>query len=404
MKQLSRMKAIFAVAIKRSLAQPLLSLATIVGLTVAIALVLTIPMYSESVAFRILSERLSSGTEGVTRPPFAYMFTYIGSWHDPVDWEDTDALDTFLREEGGIELGLPISQLTRHFETYNFRLLPSDETNYTDDTRSLGLVAFATTEGIFDQVDIIEGSYPVASNSSTDTIVEVMIHETFASQLGIHAGETYLAYDWRLEADHALQVTTIRIAGIWRPINEDSPFWFYNMSAFEDLLLVHESTFKNSIATYTNEEIYLGLWYLVADGSTVNTSRVNDLITRHDETLKIADQLLPGTLIQVSPIRQLKPYQRIVEVLTVTLTVFSIPIVVLLVLFLIMIVNLIVDRQRNETAVLRSRGIPPLQVIGLAIVEAILMGFYCPYHWFYAGNLFYKTDRFHPQFYGLCIQ
>ena len=46
-----RTRAIFVVAVKRLLAQPLLSLATITGLTVAVALVLTIPIYSESVAF-----------------------------------------------------------------------------------------------------------------------------------------------------------------------------------------------------------------------------------------------------------------------------------------------------------------------------------------------------------------
>ena len=39
-----------------------------------------------------------------------------------------------------------------------------------------------------------------------------------------------------------------------------------------------------------------------------------------------------------------------------------------------MIVGLIVDRQRNETAVLRSRGTSPLQVISLAGLEGIIIG------------------------------
>ena len=64
-----RTRAILVVAVKRLLAQPLLSLATLVGLTVAVALVLTIPIYSESVAFRILTERLTEGpTASIARP------------------------------------------------------------------------------------------------------------------------------------------------------------------------------------------------------------------------------------------------------------------------------------------------------------------------------------------------
>ena len=96
-----RIRAIFIVALKRLLAQPLLSLATIVGLTVAVALVLTIPIYSESVAFRILTERLTEGPDRINRPPFSFMFSYIGSWNQPVNWEDIAGLDRYLREKGG---------------------------------------------------------------------------------------------------------------------------------------------------------------------------------------------------------------------------------------------------------------------------------------------------------------
>ncbi len=369
-----RMRAVVIVAIKRLLAQPLLSLATIIGLTVAVALVLTIPIYSESVAFRVLTERLTEGPDRINRPPFSFLFSYIGSWNEPVNWEATLDLDNYLREKGGSELGLNSTLVVRHLETQNFRLYPSGETNYRDENRSLDYVSFGTTENIFEQVELVEGVYPAPADPSPESYVDVMIHEEFASEFGIQLGEYYQGYNWRLDPDDPMQITMIRIAGIWRPLDEDDEYWFYRPNVFEDILLINEETYRNRLAPYTEHEVNLAVWYIVTDGSGVNTSRVDELIRRHKDTEKIADQYLSGTYIQASPVEELRPYQRIVTVLTLTLTVFSLPIVILFMIFLVMLVGLVVDGQRNETAVLRSRGTSPFQVVGLTTVEGVIMG------------------------------
>lgn len=369
-----RTRAVVIVASKRLLAQPLLSLATIVGLTVAVALVLTIPIYSESVAFRVLTERLTEGPDRINRPPFSFLFSYIGSWNDPVNLEATYDLDQYLREKGGAELGLETTLIVRHLETQNFRLYPSGETNYRDENRSLDYVSFGATENIAEQVELVEGNYPPPADPSTNSYVDVMIHEDFASEYGMQLGEYYQGYNWRLDADDPMQITMIRIAGIWRPRDEESEYWFYRPNVFKDILLINEETYRTRLAPYTESEVNLAVWYLVSDGSSVNTSRVDELIRRHNDTEKIADQYLPGTYIQASPEEELRPYQRIVTVLTLTLTVFSLPIVILLIIFLVMLVGLVVDGQRNETAVLRSRGTSPFQVVGLTTVEGIIMG------------------------------
>lgn len=369
-----RTRAIVAVAVKRLLAQPLLSLATLIGLTVAVALVLTIPIYSESVAFRVLTERLTEGPDRINRPPFSFLFSYIGSWNEPVNLEATYELDNYLREKGGDELGLQRTLIVRHLETQNLRLYPSGETNYRDETRSIDYVSFGTTENIEAQVEMVEGSLPAPAEPVAGSIVDVMIHENFASEYGMQAGELYTGYNWRLDASDPMQITTVRIAGVWRPRDEDSEYWFYRPNVFEDILLVNEETFRSRLAPFTESEVNLAVWYLVTDGGNVNTSRVDELIRRHNDTEKIADQYLPGTYIQASPVEELQPYRRVVIVLTLTLTVFSIPIVSLLIVFLIMLVGLVVDGQRNETAVLRSRGTSAFQVVGLTTVEGAIMG------------------------------
>lgn len=370
--QLMRIRAIFVVAIRRLLAQPLLSTITLIGVTIAVALILTIPIYSESVAFRLLTERISERDDQGSRPPFSYLFSYIGSWNEPVNWEATTDLDTYLREHGN-DLGLDVSLFVRHLETPNLRLFPAGESNYTDDRLMLDYVTLGLTDNIENYIEFVEGGPPAPADPTADSVIEVMMHEDFASEFGVQVGETFQAYNWRLDPGDPLQITPIRVSGIWRPLDSTDPFWFYQPRVFRDILLVNQDTFVNRLGAYGDQDINLGVWYLVTDGSSVNTGRVLDLITRHDEVEKLADQMLPGIFIQSSPVEELAPYQRTVNFLTLTLTVFSIPIIVLLVLFLMMILGLVVDRQRNETAVLRSRGTPTYQVIGLAMVEGIVI-------------------------------
>jgi len=374
MRQLMRIRAIFLVAVKRLIAQRLLTFATIIGLIIAVALILTIPVYSESVAFRVLTERLTADEDTSNRPPFSYLIGYIGSWNEPVNLEATDEVDRFLRTDGGQSLGLNITRIVRHLETMNFRLYPASESDYTNENVMLDFVTFGTTEAIEDNIELIEGRAPVAGEATPESTIEVMIHEEFASEFGIQVGNDFVGYDWRLEAGDPLQIMPIRVVGIWRPINENSPYWFYRTSAFEDILLVNSETFVSRISPYTEQEVNLAVWYVVTDGSGVNTSRVNELIQRNNDTEATIDDLLPGTYFQSAPVDELEPYKRITDVLTLTLTVFSIPVVALLIVFLMMIIGLVVDGQRNETAVLRSRGTSPLQIIGLAMVEGLIMG------------------------------
>jgi putative ABC transport system permease protein len=92
--------AIFVVAIKRLSSQKGLTLATLLGLVVAIALMLSIPLYADAVYYRVFREELLEMIffpgSAAERSPFAFMFRYVGSWHGPVEWEDVQLVDEYF--------------------------------------------------------------------------------------------------------------------------------------------------------------------------------------------------------------------------------------------------------------------------------------------------------------------
>ena len=379
MNALFRTWAIFVVAAKRLFAQRWLALATALGLVTSVALIMSIPLYADAVYYRVLREELS-GTEtqsGVIRPhpPFAYMFRYLGAWSDPVEWEDMQPVDTYLSGPAGPALGLSRKFLVRYFKTDNFQLFPQEDIAYADITDPLTWASFAFASDIENHITLLEGSFPAVATPAQDSTIEVMISEALATELGLQVGETYIAFARRqtLEGERTIQIN-VRIAGIWRAADPMEEFWFYDPAALDDAMLVPEGTFVGRISPYLEEEVYLGLWYLVMDGSDVSSSDVNMLLSQISAVMQQASSLMDGTRLDVSPRGALQEYRRAAGLLTFLLYAFSVPIVGLILAFIGLVVGLSVGRQRNEIAVLRSRGATAVQVVGIAALEGALLG------------------------------
>jgi putative ABC transport system permease protein len=120
--------------------------------------------------------------------------------------------------------------------------------------------------------------------------------------------------------------------------------------------------------------VYVALWYLVTDGSGIRSGEVPALQAGIARSATEAGTLLSGVRLALSPAGALDNHQAQVRRLTLILTVFSVPLLGLIAYFIILIAGLIVQRQSNEIAVLRSRGASRTQVLLVYLLEAALLG------------------------------
>ncbi len=377
MKLIRRYTAIILVALKRLLAQIGLAIAIVLGLVTAISLIMSIPLYADAVYYQILQDELQSpaGTGSLRRPPFSYMFRYVGSTYGAKEWEEVAPVDQYLSGPAAVQLDLPHLRTVRHFKTDNVRLFPADDIVYSDITDPLEWVSFGFVTDIEREIRIVEGRFPTAEVSGNpDTPVEVLISATMANEIGLRSGEYFMTFR-RVRTDestHTIQVP-ILITGVWEPLDATSEFWFYNPNTFETVLLVPEQTYISRIApTYTND-VYLALWYMIMDGAGVTTQTVRPLLANTRDVEQQASSLLANTRLGVSPTDALRRYRAESQLLTVLLYAFSVPIVSLLLAFIGLVVGLAVARQRNEVAVLRSRGATSMQIIGIAFLESLIL-------------------------------
>ena len=351
---LHRLIAVFTVSLRRLWAQKGLTLATLIGLVVGVALIMAVPLYADAVNFRVLQEQLSRGADRAHKPPFAYLYDYVGAWVGPVTWDATRPLDEYLRGRGAAQLGLPIAVFTSHFETDAHRLYPAAAAaaGYAEDAL-LGYATFATAEGLANHIVLTAGAFPQPAAADPTAPIEVLVSEARATELGLQVGDGLIMFSPdETAADRELPV---RVAGIWLPADPADDFWYFPADLLAERLFVPLETFRDRIAGDA-PVIDRAVWYLVADGNSITTERIPALSAGAAAVLRQVDTLLPETRNPVTPVDGFRGYQRAVSELTVLLAAFNVPIITLVLAFIVLITGLAVDQRRNEIAVIRSRG------------------------------------------------
>ncbi len=367
----SRTLAIFIFTFKRLKTHPGLILVTLLGLTIAVGLITTVPLYADAVSYRLLTEELSDQSENFRRPPFSFMFHYVGAWKGSIEWDQAETLDAYLQEDAVEDIGLPLEIAARHVETNNFRLYAQPTGDYQTDESWLGYFYLAATQDFEDHVTIMEGRYPRIAGP--DSAVEVLVPASTAEELGFQVGDRFVLYDYR-QATTGVRDLPVEISGIWAPINPGDGYWFFGPRAFDDLFIVPHETITGRVADQFERDVYYVMWYLVFDGNDVWIGDVPGLSARILEVEQNIDSLLPFTTTAISPLVPMQSYSDTVERLNRLLVAYVIPLVLLVFTFIAFIAGQSVDQRRNEIAMMRSRGATPGQVVAMSLLEGLLLG------------------------------
>ncbi len=376
MRLIMRIWAIFAVAAKRLLAQRWLALATALGLVMSVALGLSIPLYADAVYYRVLRQEIwgALNVEDSSDLPLVLTFLFTGGRNTSLEWEQARPVDDFLSQRAASVLQLPVRQFVSHFRTNNFGLYAGEDGAYAASEGPMSWVSFGMADGYEKYVTVVEGTMPTVASADQNSPVEVLVSEELASILGLQVGDALIGSLRSRQQEIVRDIEVpIRVAGLWRANQSGEHYWFTDPDTLSDVLFVPEMTFKGRLAETLDQEVYTGLWFLVLDGSDVHAGDVGQVENRILTLQKRLATMLPDVRLGISPMAGLRGYWRAFELLTFLLYAFNIPIVGLILAFVWLVGGLAVSRQRNEIAVLRSRGATLAQVVGIAALEAAIL-------------------------------
>jgi putative ABC transport system permease protein len=300
------------------------------GLAAAVALAVSVPLYSDGVNYKLLNTALAESSQDGRRAPFNFIFSYIGSWYTPIAVEQYDPLDRYLREQAPGVIGLPLVSSGRYVATDNLQLHPPGGT--ISRSRRLDLVRLASQTDIFEHIDLVEGRLPAALLQAGGPL-EVLVSLKLANDLGLETGNTYLLYQPGEAGAPAFQMDML-VSGIWLPSDPNDSYWFYPPESFEKKPLIPEQTYFGAVAANMDLPVNEAAWQLSFDGSRVYSEHVNGLLRAIQRVQNQTSALLPNSTLDVSPVQALRQYSRQASGLTGLLFVFSAPVLALVLYFL----------------------------------------------------------------------
>jgi len=356
--------SVLTAALKRLRANLALTLCAWLAAVTAVALASAIPAYAEAANLRLLRDEIRQQEERAGRSPFALLFRYVGAWNTPLEWERVAPADDYLRREGIPGLDLPIDSFARHARTAPLRLFLASggETVFLKNA-PLGFIS-----GLDDRFRIVDGRMPqLAGNAPA---LDVMISRAFADEVGLNVGDalTIIASGVRPTPLQA------RVAAIWEPINQNDPAWFFPPQTLSDVILVAEESFTGPVAEALRNEVDQVLWFVRLGSEGMTGAQAIPLLSRIETVRARVTSVLPGSRLEQGPAEMLQRYQSRVSTLTTQLFVFSTPILALTLYFAALIAALIVRRQSSEIALLKSRGVRSVQILGMYLVEWFIIG------------------------------
>lgn len=362
--------AVVRIAFRRMLVLKGLTLLALTGVTGAVAFCTGIPLYTNTIYNRVLQSELYDQRRSI--PVFGLLFRYKGDPEKPLAWDNIQPVSDYLTYHASSTLGLPKHLATRFIISPFFDIFPADLDSF-EQLNALTELPFSTQSDVENHITLLAQLNAPAE----DGILDVMVSEQLQLIQGWEPGQTFTALlEQRTAMGQKVTKIPIRISAIWRKTDPQDPYWFFNPTGLlEDTLLLPESRYAGQLVPLLDDDVSHALWYLVLDGDAFLPNQADSFLRRLETTTLRAGSLLPTIELMVAPAaKALRTYQAQARWLTTTLFALSVPVLCVILIFLGMVVRFMMQNQRAEIAILRSRGATEEQTLGIAACQGLLIG------------------------------
>ena len=219
-------------------------------------------------------------------------------------------------------------------------------------------------------IKILDGRLPEPGKDANGDI-EAMMATAGLDENGLEVGDR-IAVVW--EKNGNLVPLNVKITGRWYPQDPDETYWFYQLDYFNNAIMVPEQSFFDNVAKPYEGIGHEYAWFMVFDVNAIRSDNVHRVLDGISELRSRTATILGNVRMEISPEGLLQDYEVKLFFLKILLFVLSAPIICIVLYYITISAGMIVDRQRNEIAILKSRGASMQQVVGVYLTEGGLLG------------------------------
>ncbi len=360
LKKLALLWATLRLAARRLWANRRMAAGLLAGLTVAVAAASSVPAFAGGALQRVLQAELAADRE---QNAAGIHLAHLENAKRRTKAGDLANADRVAVEQGPGLIGLPVDELVRYGALEPTAATPVNPAQLNPDVARWASLAFQT--GLADHVEVYDGRLPGTAQDGLEAMVEEealdKLELTVGAELWVPVGK-----------DPGADKVKVTVVGAFRRKDPNDPHWFQRQP-FEQALFIPEDGFRQQVLGMGKVEVGQYSWFYAVDPSRLKvTDAVRLLTALYDLEARMA-QALPDTTLFAGPMEILTRFAVKAQELQLMLTLLAAPTLAVVGYFILMTAGMIVERQRQEIAVLRSRGAGLWQILAVYSLEGTLL-------------------------------
>lgn len=359
--------ALLVMIIRKMIRNRWLQLSLLFGLILSVALVGSIPTYTNAILQRMLIKDLEQIQTDMNTFPgrLSIAFSFSGESYE-TRLVRTDRVDAIIRDAESNGFGIPTFSKVREYRSGFTKVEPADPERVDPSVnRQADLAAL---EGLEDKIRLMDGRMP-DPNQPVDGVYEALITQPAIFELKLTLNEIY-----EMHIPHMNHVIRVKPVGVLDRIDSSDYYWHgipvnrHNRS-FIVPFAVFDEAFRQD-AVWQIQSIY---YHYVFDYHQIRLPEVDPFLTAYSDIQDQLSRLSFHTRYTSYMVDTLDDYEERETQLRLLLWSMNVPVLIMLAFYLYMVANLIMERQKNEIAVLRSRGASRLQILLSFFIEGLIL-------------------------------
>lgn len=357
------------VMILRKMAKNLwLELSLLFGLILTVSLISSMPIYTNASLQRMLLKDL----ENVQVKTGKYPGLHYSTAFLPADISPEDAArqireaDDFILGNIQPHLGMPILAKAIERQTDMYYIVPEDTQRANPNKRRM--ITLGTISGLEETAELIDGRWP--AKEVVDGVYEVVVEQDALFDLEMVIDTVFIIQDE--STNNSIKVKPV---GVIEPKGGNDLSWFSQSRAnYNTTFFISFDLFERDFTSSKVLPVHASTWYTALDYSRITLDNADVFMNTLSRLDYFLFQRYPVYALEAPAAGTISQYYDREASLTKLLWSLNVPVMIMLGFYLFMVSNLITDKQKNEIAVLRSRGASRLQIVMSYVIEGLILG------------------------------
>lgn len=340
----------------------------LLGMTIGVALVSTMPIYSEAILSRMLVKDLETMQQDRNVYPGSFFAKLTLSQESPETRKSLlNEMDAYMSGPAAHGFALPVIETVIQRITTSVSVTPVVGTE--EDRKKSRPISFTSLSGLYDHIKLTDGRMPEPPGK--DGVYEVLVTDG-----GLYSLKAVLGSVFEAKIEKTGETIKFMPVGIFEKKRDDDPYFINpSLSDFSSKMVIDPAVMDSDFLGDNRVPVITSSWHIVLDYSKMELRQVNDFLKANQDIQNYMKQRVSvyQTDYQVPAIDTLNAYLDRASRLRTLMWALNVPVLIMLAFYMFMVANLIAERQKNEIAVLRSRGAARWQIAAAFLVEGLIL-------------------------------